>query len=357
MEKLELQGKAQTVLGTIDPELLGTTLVHEHLLIDEAKVFMEPAGASERRLAYQPVQLDNLWWVRLNPLNNLDNVRYTDETLATKEAMQYRLAGGGTIVEVTTGSVLGRDPLGLARIARSTGLNIVMGAGYHVQALHPPELASRTEQDITDELVRDITVGVGDTGVRAGIIGEIGCSLPLKDGEKRVLRCCAAAQQRTGIAIYIHPSADNEVVLDIVKTLRDAGANLRRVIIGHVDISNFSGDAIRKILDEGCNVGYDSFGFEGFIRPPQESRVVELSDAKRINDIKKLIEEGYLNQIFISQDVATKERLMSYGGTGYVHIIRDLVPIMNIKGIAENEVKTLLVDNPKRILTFEKQVG
>jgi len=232
-----------------------------------------------------------------------------------------------------------------------------MGAGYHIEALHPPELSSRTEQDITDELVRDITVGVDNTGVRAGIIGEIGCSLPLKNGEKKVLRCCAAAQQRTGVAIYIHPSADNEVVLNIVKILHDAGADLSRVIIGHVDISEFSGATIRKIMDMGCNIAFDTFGFEGFIQPPREARVVVLNDPQRINDIKGLIGEGYLSKIFISQDVATKERLLSYGGTGYVRIVRDLVPVMKIKGIAENEINTLMVDNPKRILTLAKPTG
>lgn len=351
------QGKAQTVLGAIDPEILGITLVHEHLIIDMSKQFMEPPAGTDRHLAYQPVQLENLWWVKLNPINNLDNLRYIDEQLATKEILHYKLAGGGTIVEVTTGGILGRDPLGLRRIALTTGLNIIMGAGYHIGALHPPDLTTRTEQDITDELVSEFSVGVGDTGVRSGIIGEIGCSLPLQDGEKKVLRCCAAAQQRTGAAIYIHPSADDEEVLNIVQILSSAGADLGHTIIGHVDISNFSGSTIRKILDAGCNVGFDSFGFEGFIKPPSESRVVELNDAKRISEIMGLIDDGYLNHIFISHDVATKERLTSYGGTGYAHIIRDLLPIMKTKGISENDIKTLLIDNPKRILTLKKPTG
>ena len=144
------------------------------------------------------------------------------------------------------------------------------------------------------------------------------------------------------------------MVLDIVRILHEAGADLGRIIIGHVDISDFSGATIRKILDMGCNIGFDTFGFEGFIQPPRESRVVVLNDAGRINDIKDLIAEGYLSKIFISQDVATKERLTSYGGTGYAHIIRDLLPIMKIKGISEKEIKVLLVDNPKRILTLAK---
>ena len=85
--------------------------------------------------------------------------------------------------------------------------------------------------------------------------------------------------------------------------------------------------------------------------------MVVLSDTQRINDIKGLIGEGYLSKIFISQDVATKERLLSYGGTGYVRIVRDLVPVMKIKGISEKEINTLMVDNPKRLLTLAKPTG
>jgi phosphotriesterase-related protein len=344
-------GKIQTVLGIIDADNLGTTLMHEHLLHDMTVYFIEPAASGERSLAYEPVSMDNLWWVRLHESNNLDNMRLTIEQLATKEAMVYKLATGDTIVELTTAGVFGRDPLGLVRIARATGLNIVMGTGYNSAALHPPQFATRTEEDVTEELVSDITIGVDNTGVRAGIIGEIGCST-LAESERMVLRCCAVAQQRTGVAISIHPSPTDDLVLEIAKILADAGADLSHTIIGHVDVTGFSRATCHKLADAGCYIGFDNFGLEGLLELPGLGRAVELSDMQRINNIMQLIDDGYLNQIIVSQDISTKHRLTSYGGLGYAHILRDIVPVMRIKGLTEEQIHKLLVENPKRVLSF-----
>jgi phosphotriesterase-related protein len=344
-------GKIQTVLGIIDADNLGTTLMHEHLLHDMTVYFIEPAASGERSLAYEPVSMDNLWWVRLHESNNLDNMRLTIEQLATKEAMVYKLATGDTIVELTTAGVFGRDPLGLVRIARATGLNIVMGTGYNSAALHPPQFATRTEEDVTEELVSDITIGVDNTGVRAGIIGEIGCST-LAESERMVLRCCAVAQQRTGVAISIHPSPTDDLVLEIAKILADAGADLSHTIIGHVDVTGFSRATCHKLADAGCYIGFDNFGLEGLLELPGLGRAVELSDMQRINNIMQLIDDGYLNQIIVSQDISTKHRLTSYGGLGYAHILRDIAPVMRIKGLTEEQIHKLLVENPKRVLSF-----
>jgi predicted metal-dependent phosphotriesterase family hydrolase len=133
-----LSGKALTVLGAIDAEAMGVTLPHEHLLIDFAVMFKEPAAASEKGLAYQPVSLANVGWVRQNFNANLDNLRLLDEQTALDEIMLFRRAGGQTVVDPTNVS-LARDPLALARISRATGLNIVMGAGYYVAAAHPAD--------------------------------------------------------------------------------------------------------------------------------------------------------------------------------------------------------------------------
>jgi phosphotriesterase-related protein len=350
MKKEELTGKVQTVLGPIDCDSLGITMIHEHLLIDMSSQFVPP-DPNEIALAHEPVQLKNLLWVRLHPVSNLDNMRLTDEELVVKDSMLYKLAGGSTIVEVTT-AIFDRDPDGLVRIAQETGLNIVMGTGHHVARTHPSKLATMNDSEIIQEMVTDITEGAGQSGVRAGIIGEIGCSIPLQNNERRVLRCCAAVQQLTGAAVYIHPSPHDDAVMEIPKLLAEAGADLRRVIIGHVDISGFSEDTRRRLLDMGCFIAFDTFGFEGFIQPPHESRVVELSDVVRIKDIMSLINEGYIGQILISQDVATKERLAAYGGFGYAHILRDIVPVMKSKGLSENQLQTLLVENPTRILVL-----
>jgi len=351
MRRVELTGKVQTVLGIIDGDSLGVTLPHEHLLTDITAYFVEPAEASQRKLAHEPVCLENLYWVKPHCQSNVDNMILTDIQLAIKEAMLYKLAGGDTIVELTNIG-LHRDPLGLACIARATGLNIVMGAGYYIGASHPPELATMTEQEIAEEIVRDIMVGVDKTEVRAGVIGEIGCSLPLENGERKVLRASAAAQQRTGAVIYIHPSPHDDLVLEIIKILGDAGADLSRTIISHVDNFCFSRTTLHRIADAGCYLEYDCFGYPGLF-PPYQGRVLDTpSPTQRINDIIQLIADGYLDQILISQDVCHKHQLVSYGGYGYAHILRDIVPLMRDKGMPDEQIHTLLVENPKRVLPF-----
>ncbi len=124
----ELTGKVQTVLGVIDGTSLGITSTHEHILWDLSAIFREPDAAHERGLAHQPVGQANLYWVRANPHSNVDNLVQTDEKLAVDELMPFKYAGGSTIVELTQNG-MSRDPIGLARVARATGLNIVMGSG------------------------------------------------------------------------------------------------------------------------------------------------------------------------------------------------------------------------------------
>ena len=330
------------------------------MLLDGSCYFIEPTEATEKRLAYQPVTLENLYWVQSHFFNSAANMTLLDEQVAIKEALLYKWAGGDTIVELSNIG-LSRDPLGLARIARATGLNVIMGSGYYVGLSHPPELTAKTEEEITEEIVRDIMVGVGDTAVRAGIIGEIGCGQTgLKDNERKVLRASAAAQQRTGAALNIHPSFSEDLVLEIIKILGDAGADLSRTIISHMDgFSPFSLATRRKIADTGCYIAFDTFGApvlpnissSGLITT-EASLLGRRSEVDRINEIKCLIDEGYLNHILISQDVCFKHHYVSYGGAGYAHILRNVVPWMRRGGISDEQIRTMMVENPKRVLSF-----
>jgi phosphotriesterase-related protein len=354
MNQAELVGKVQTVLGLIDADSLGVTSPHEHLLHEMSAYFVEPTEATERRLAHEPVSLENLWWVRSHCVTNLDNITMGDEQLAIKEALFFKRAGGDTIVELTSIGMC-RDPLGLARVARATGLNIIMGSGYYIAMSHPPELATKTEEEISEEIVRDIMVGVGSTGVRAGIIGEIGCSEPLTEIERRVLRAAATAQQRTGAAINVHPVASDDLTLQIISILSDAGADLSRTIISHVDIWNYNRTTCHKLADAGCYIEYDSLRSNAEIYPPHylHPRLKETpSNLQVIDTIIDLIGEGYLSRLLVAQDTAYKHHLVAYGGCGYAHILRDIVPVMRYKGISNEQIHTLLVENPKRVLQF-----
>ena len=353
MRQGELTGKAQTVLGLIDADSLGVTMAHEHVFSDASAYFVEPTEAGDKKLAHEPVRLDNLRWVRNHCMSNVDNMQLTDEQLAIKEIMLFKMAGGGTVVDMTCIG-LHRDPLGLVRVSKATGVNIIMGAGYYVALSHPPELADMSEEEIAEGIVRDIMVGVGDTGVRAGIIGEIGCSLPLEDSERRVLRACAIAQRRTGAAINIHPSPSDDLALEIIKILDDAGADLGHTVISHVHPWSFSLTTLHTLADAGCYIEYDNFGQEvAEIRPLYFGRLLDFSSpVRRIEDIMQLIADGYLNHILVSQDVCFKFNLVTYGGCGYAHILRDIVPFMRHKGMSDEQINTLLVENPKRALTF-----
>ncbi|MDP2952706.1 MAG: phosphotriesterase-related protein, partial [Chloroflexota bacterium] len=166
-----LAGKVQTVLGRFAPEKLGVTLPHEHLICDITSWFVEPNEATTKAMAHRLVSSDILWWLRYHPFQNLDDMRLHDEETAIQEALRFKHAGGDSIVEVSNVG-LGRDPLALARISRATGLNVVMGSGYYVGLAMGPDVEVKSEEEICEEIVRDIAEGVGQTGVRAGIIGE-----------------------------------------------------------------------------------------------------------------------------------------------------------------------------------------
>lgn len=374
MNRRELRGKVQTVLGAIAPDDLGITLPHEHFLVDMQCFFTEPTTATERLLAHQPVSLENLGWIRYHFLSNMDNLRLEDEQLAISEALRYKHAGGNSVVDVTSIGA-GRNPMALARISQATGLNIIMGTGYYLEETWPPNL---TEEIMVQQMIRDITVGVNDTGIRAGIIGEIGTEMlggieagykqklggepnakRLGDNYRMLLRAVAHAQQETGAAINIHPGHSPALPFEIIEVLSEAGADITRVVMSHIERTIFDHKIRVELAKTGCYLEYDTFSWEGYhpvrhVLSEENPVKCDLpNDATRVNEIMALIDEGFLNQILISHDHCTKHRLWSYGGPGYAHILKNVVPlVMREKGMTEEQIHTILVENPKRLLTF-----
>ena len=344
-----LKDKVQTVLGVVEPGDLGPTTTHEHLLIDFSCMFKEPEEATERFRAHQPVVMENLGWVRYHSFANLANLMLIDEQEATAEAMLYMRAGGGTIVDATTIGI-GRDPLALARIARATGLNIVMGAGYYVDAVHPEGMDGLTEARITQQLIDEVRVGVGDTRVKAGIIGEIGCSWPLAQNERKVLRAAAAAQQETGAAVLIHPGRDPSAPREILDVLAEAGGDVGRTIMGHLDRTISDTKDLLDLAASGCYLEYDLFGWEVSHYPL--STLDMPSDAQRLDFIQLLLAEGYGDKVVVAQDIFAKHRTIKYGGHGYAHIIDNIVPRMRQKGFSADEIDAIIVGNPAEVLAF-----
>jgi phosphotriesterase-related protein len=359
MAKNDMRGKVQTVLGPMDAADLGITLPHEHCLFDLSMWFSEPRRSSERFRAYQPVTIENLGWVRYHPYNNRDNWIMLDEEVAIRELMRYRRFGGQSLVDMSNHG-LGRDPEALARMSRATGLNIIMGSGYYLEPMWPEGL---TEDMMVQSIVRDIEEGADGTGIRSGLIGEIGTERfgpgqPMTPGYFMALRATARAQQQTGAPVNIHPGHSPDSPLEIVQYLASHGADVTRVAISHIDRTVFMHEMRVELAKTGCYLEYDMFSFEGWHQTrhvlSEENPVpVEVpNDAGRVAEIVQLVHAGFIDQILISHDHCSKHRLFSWGGPGYAHILENIVPLLLDRGLSREQVDTIIVENPRRFLQF-----
>jgi predicted metal-dependent phosphotriesterase family hydrolase len=307
----------QTVLGRIDPAELGWTLPHEHTAI----------------ALWHIANRWDYWELR------------KDEPVIVEELAAFRDAGGRALVDLTLDGV-GRDPEWLAGLARATGLHIVMGSGWYRGAHYPAEtlVDRRSVDSLVDEIVRDATVGVRETGIRAGIIGEIGTDKPwLSAQEERVHRAAGRAARRTGLAITTH-AVQSTVGLDQLTVFEAEGADLSRVVIGHAD-SNPSLDFHLAIAERGATVEFD---FLGMSFTPLERH----GEGRIVDNLRELIARGHLERILLSQDVCHDSQLRRYGGNGYTYLADTFLPRLRAAGVSEAEIRTITVDNPRRLLTI-----
>jgi predicted metal-dependent phosphotriesterase family hydrolase len=308
----------QTVLGPIEPEDLGFTLPHEHTQI---------------ALWHIPARWD--YWQLTR-----------DEPLILEELAAFREAGGRSLVDLTMPGV-GRDPSWLEGLARASDLNIVIGCGWYRGAYYPTEalIDRRSVDDLADELVREATEGVGGTGIRPGIIGEIGTDKPwISALEERVHRAAARAARRTGLAITTH-SVLSPVGLDQLRLFEDEGVDPGRIVIGHAD-SYPHIDHYLAIVERGASVEFDFLGMS--FTPAErhgEARIVEL--------LCDLLSRGYAEHILLSQDVCHDSQLRRYGGNGYTYLADTFLPRLREAGVEDAEIETMTVANPRRLLTID----
>ncbi len=343
------QGLVQTVLGPLTPSELGATTTHEHLHADFSFMYRPAQDSPSPEMADAPITLENLGWIRRNYYSNRSNLQLTDSDTAIRELRKYGEVGGGAVVDATTVGI-GRNPDALARISRESGIHVVMGAGFYVEAVHPDDMDERSVDDLAREIVGDIVEGVEGSGVRAGIIGEVGCTWPLAPNERKSLSAAAIAQAETGAAMLVHPGRHPDAPLEILDLLADRGADVSRMIMGHLDRTVFEFGAILSIAASGCYLEWDLFGNEGSYYPLAEIDMP--SDAQRLDFLEVAVDAGYSDRIVIGQDIATRHRLVRYGGHGYGHILENIVPRMRRKGFSEDAIRAITVDNPARILAF-----
>jgi len=340
-----MKGVVETVLGPVSVAELGPTLVHEHLFVDTRT----PSQRAESR-SREPLALHNYYLSRRNDDNPhclvLDSV-----SEAAAELAHFAGAGGGTVVEVTP-ICLGRQPARLAELSREAGVKIVMGGGFYDHDYHDARVHEWPVEQLAELIVADCIEGVAldEPGgvVKAGVIGEIGLSWPMLECERKALVAAARAQARTGRALIIHPGRHPTAPSQALEVATAAGADPGRVVLSHLDRTLDDPAAIAALAAAGAFVSFDLFGHESSFYPYSDFAMP--NDAMRLRLVCAVAELGFDHRIVLSQDIYSKAHWVRYGGEGYAHILRDVVPVMDRFGIDEALQRRLLVENPARAL-------
>ncbi|MCW5977913.1 MAG: hypothetical protein KIT09_07535 [Bryobacteraceae bacterium] len=306
-----------TVRGPIPAEDAGYTLSHEHLLCD-------------------------LWAF----IQSYD-VILDDEALAVREVELYRAAGGATIIDATNCG-LGRNPRALRRISEATGVHVVMGSGWYRERVYPADVYERDANALADRIVNELTQGADGTGIRAGIIGEIGTERKhISPAQERVFRAAARAQRRTGACIMTHTTHFGELALEQIALLREEGVPAARIVISHLgdrhDTAGLVQIARKGVYLSVDNIGYAHNGYPG--------------DDVRARNVCLLAAEGHLPQIVLSGDVCQKSHLTAYGGKGYAHVLRCFLPLLNSYGVDSSAIYEMTVANPARMLDIHGETA
>jgi phosphotriesterase-related protein len=362
-----MPGQVTSVLGPVTAADLGVTLPHEHVLWDMAHSMYVPSpDPAERAAAEQPLALDTLWWVHERPLEHRENIALRDEEVAVRELTHFRMAGGGALVDCTVRG-LQPDPRALARVSRASGVHIILGTGYYVARTHPPDMASKTAAAVAEELVGDLTDGIGETGVRAGLIGELGIGgrtafqgiASLDDvhpDEAKVLEAAALAHRRTGATISIHPPRSrvkglprSRMALGILERLEGGGVPPERVILGHLD-SSWDEDVRvhEEIARRGAWVEYDVWGWNDLYWPARQDGF--LHDARRVELVARMLDAGLGNRLLLSHDICTRHRLRTWGGHGYAYLLGFGASMLRAHGVSDAELRALMIENPAQAL-------
>ncbi|HEC60939.1 MAG TPA: hypothetical protein ENI27_01645 [bacterium] len=334
-----------TVTGEIPATELGITDIHEHILCDLSQNFEAP-GVSEGISGDEKVDMTTLGIVTNNPASLKDNLILADVDLAIDEILEFGRAGGKTIVDVTT-SEFGRDPLALRHIARATGINIVAGTGHYIQAYHSSVVGSLSVEELAVEMTKEILEGISNSGVRAGVIGEVGTSVEIHPDERKVLAAAARVNRHLGVPVIVHTDSKSRLALEALHLLSEAGADLSKVSICHLDCGFFEDTYLEDILKTGARIELDTFG-ENFCLHPDYGP----SDLDRVKLLKWLLDKGYACQIMLGGDICLKCRLHRYGGWGYDHLLRNVLPAMKRQGISDEQIDIMLVQNPRAFLDF-----
>lgn len=336
--------QVMTVRGPIKGSELGVTLPHEHVLISMAYAF--PATSPE---ATRPITMDQLGVLRNDMMRNVNTITLDESADPVGELTMAHEAGVDTIVDLTPPE-LGRDPAGLARISEATGVNIICGTGHYLRLQQRPRTRRLIDisapEDIAEPMIRDLTEGIADTGIRAGVIGEIGLFSPVHPGELKTLEAAVLAHRATGAPLFVHlmEVPISEHALDALSRIEP---DWERVVFCHMDFDIRDLSWHRRVLERGINVEFDFFGSTWW---PHGWYLHFPTDPQRLVALNRLANEGFAGQLLVSHDVCTRLQLTRYGGFGYGYL-RSVVPgMMEALGLDTALLDRFMIDNTRRLL-------
>ena len=233
--------------------------------------------------------------VRQFPYHFHDNLQLTDYDALLFDLNDYKRLGGGTICEVSTVG-LGRDPAFCARLSKASNVNVIMGTGYYVDKAQSDATRNETVEHMAKFMASELRNGFVETpGLHyPGLIGEMGCTWPLTQWERRHLQSAASLHETGGgglemVPISIHPGRDNKAPAEIMRILLEAGARQSKVIMGHLDRTIHEVDELAEFGDEFKQVvfEFDLFGIEN--SHYQMAPVFMPNDGERLRRIKVVI--------------------------------------------------------------------
>ncbi len=339
----------QTVTKKISGDEMGITLPHEHILVDMRAYWSKPSRDDELVLAESKVNMEMLGFLSHNMFACKDNLILDDPSLAINELLRFKALGGKTVVEMTNRGI-SPNPLALRDISLKSGLNIIAGCGYFAAQTHSIDVKGMSTDKLTEEMITDIKQGLLNTDVKPGIIGEIGTSHPLFESEKKILRAAARAHNSTGLTVSVHMAWQGKHGEEVIDILESEGMDPGKIIIDHMDdMEDPTFDYQKAVAERGAYVELDCFGQENYV---ESDNFIHPRDIDRVKYVTGLVESGYLDRVLISQDVYVKMYLRSYGGRGYDHILRNILPLLKRSGLTDSDIRKITVDNPRSAISY-----
>jgi phosphotriesterase-related protein len=315
--------QVNTVRGAVPAEALGRTLMHEHIFVlspEIEKTVEEWDEASE-------------------------------QARAVTKLRELKEHGIDTLVDLTVVG-LGRSIPRIATIAEQVpDINVVVATGVYTYNEVPmyfhfrgPGTILGGPEPMVDLFVREIRDGIGDTGVRAGILKCATDRPGITPGVERVLRAIARAHRITGVPITTHtPTPPQPWGLEQQRIFEDEGVDLTRVVIGHSG-GTVDTDYHLELIDNGSYLGFDHFGLPG------------ITLEQRVDAVARLCAQGHAGRIVLSHDAMCSvdwfpRSVMDASETWrWTYISDEVLPAMRARGITESDITTMLVDNPATIL-------